>query len=169
MFEGKPVAGRGAAIDGASPTSKADTKHDSPSATDILAPMYARVGECVDFLKADDTGDGGGRPLVLCEYSHAMGNSNGNLHAYWRLFRRHPRIQGGFVWDWVDQGLKKWISAPTPLKNASGQCIENVKGEKVAAWGYGGDFNEPMDDGNFCMNGVVWPDRSPHPAMEEVR
>lgn len=128
------------------------------SATDVLCPMYARVEECVRLVEADDTGDGGGRPLILCEYSHAMGNSNGNLDKYWRLFRSHPRCQGGFVWDWVDQGIKTTVP---------GVCKEGRKG--VETWGYGGDFGEPLDDGNFCINGVVFPDRTPHPALEEVR
>lgn len=93
-----------------------------------------------------------------------MGNSNGNLHKYWDLFRSNPRCQGGFVWDWVDQGLRKAIPAPdVPAGAGAGVAA------KVETWGYGGDFMEPVNDGNFCVNGVVWPDRTPHPAMEEVR
>lgn len=141
------------------------------SATDILCPMYARVEECVRFVEADKDRDGrGGRPLILCEYSHAMGNSNGNLDKYWRLFRTHPRCQGGFVWDWVDQGLRKTLS-PSEVtakgKRGPGQGAGRG-GEGAQTWGYGGDFEEPMHDSNFCINGVVWPDRTPHPAMEEV-
>lgn len=170
MFEGSPSS------------SPPPQQQRSPS--DVICPMYARVEECVRFLEADDRklavdsgaggdsgggggggegggGEGGGRPLILCEYSHAMGNSNGNLSKYWELFRSNPRCQGGFVWDWVDQGLRRTIPAPeTPAGAGAAVGVET--------WGYGGDFMEPMDDGNFCVNGVVWPDRTPHPAMEEV-
>lgn len=134
------------------------------SATDILCPMYARVEECLRFVSADIDGDGGGRPLILCEYSHAMGNSNGSLDKYWELFRDHPRCQGGFVWDWVDQGLLTSVPVVGGGAGAKGEGAAEVQ-----TWGYGGDFTEPLDDGNFCINGVVWPDRAPHPAMEEVR
>lgn len=172
MFEGSPP-GSSAAPGG----KDKPTNHRPPSATDILCPMYARVEECIRFVEADDNnnksaendgsnGSGGGRPLILCEYSHAMGNSNGNLHKYWQLFRSHPRCQGGFVWDWVDQGICKTIAGPAARGGGGGDGREK-RGE-VVTWGYGGDFDEPVDDGNFCINGVVWPDRTPHPAMEEV-
>lgn len=169
MFEGSP-----------SPTAEMEDDPgkgaDGRSATDILCPMYARVEECVRFVEADADagGDSGGRPLILCEYSHAMGNSNGNLDKYWKLFRAHPRCQGGFVWDWVDQGLRKSIPAPANAvgeggKGSSGEGGSAEHGAVVQTWGYGGDFEEPVTDGNFCVNGVIWPDRTPHPAMEEVR
>lgn len=150
--------------------------------------MYARVEECVRFLEMDDEasrkseeawGESRGlRPLILCEYSHAMGNSNGNLHKYWELFRSNPRCQGGFVWDWVDQGLKAVLPAPTgagagadaALANGSRAASESdaAGGGVRRTWGYGGDFGPPGEDANFCINGVVWPDRECHPAMEEV-
>lgn len=141
------------------------------SATDVLCPMYSRVEECVRFVEADDDENGGGRPLILCEYSHAMGNSNGNLDKYWKLFRSHPRCQGGFVWDWVDQGLRKTIRvegghATANEVAAGGRTAPDLVATKT--WGYGGDFDEPTHDGNFCINGVIWPDREPHPAMEEA-
>lgn len=157
MFEGSPSASVPGAAGGG----------PQRSATDVLCPMYARVKECVWFVEADEDGDGGGRPLILCEYSHAMGNSNGNLDKYWKLFRSHPRCQGGFVWDWVDQGLRKSVPGP----GAAGAAVPRTRQEDagdVQTWGYGGDFGEPVNDGNFCINGVVWPDRTPHPAMEEV-
>lgn len=157
MFEGSSsVVAPGSARDGR-----------QRSATDVLCPMYARVEECVRFVEADDDGGGGGRPLILCEYSHAMGNSNGNLDKYWKLFRSHPRCQGGFVWDWVDQGLRKRVPGPRAGATVTGARAEDDTVD-VQTWGYGGDFGEPVDDGNFCINGVVWPDRTPHPAMEEV-
>ncbi|CAM9976291.1 unnamed protein product, partial [Ectocarpus sp. 13 AM-2016] len=165
MFEGSPPA----AASLRQQQEQEQEQEQSSSATDVICPMYARVEECVRFLQEDDRklaesddnggggGGGGGRPLILCEYSHAMGNSNGNLHKYWELFRSNPRCQGGFVWDWVDQGLRK--SIPGPPGGPGG----------VETWGYGGDFGEPVNDGNFCVNGVVWPDRTPHPAMEEFK
>lgn len=74
-------------------------------ATDVLCPMYARVGDCIKLIKMFPQ-----TPLVLCEYAHMMGNSGGNLADYWRAFKSYPRLQGGFIWDWVDQGLA--VSTP---------------------------------------------------------
>jgi beta-galactosidase len=89
----------------------------------------------------------------MCEYAHAMGNSTGNLQDYWDIIEKYPKLQGGFIWDWVDQGLLK----------------TNENGEKY--WAYGGDFGEAgiRSDGNFNINGLVWPDRSPHPGLYEVK
>eukprot|EP00924_Labyrinthula_sp_SR-Ha-C_P003057 snap_masked-scaffold_50-processed-gene-0.12-mRNA-1 protein AED:1.00 eAED:1.00 QI:0/0/0/0/1/1/2/0/1554 len=96
------------------------------------------------------------RPVVLCEYSHAMGNSSGNMHLYWKLFKssKYKQIQGGFIWDLVDQGL--------PLNK---QSVHNKD------WAYGGDFGliSGVEDKNFCINGIVFPDRSPHPALFEAK
>jgi len=85
-------------------------------------------------------------PLILCEYSHAMGNSNGNLHKYWDIFwdPQHPLIQGGFVWDWVDQGLER--------------ADRRGGGGRPPYWVYGGDFGEEVHDANFCINGLTGPD-----------
>ena len=80
-------------------------------------------------------------PLIQCEYAHMMGNSGGGLGDYWRGFRFHPRLQGGFIWDWVDQGISVCDSR------------DRLK------WAYGGDFGEIEHDGNFCLNGLNWPDR----------
>ncbi len=116
--------------------------------TDIVAPMYARIEELEAYAgKYDD------RPLVLCEYAHAMGNSVGNFKEYWDVIEKHRVLQGGFIWDWVDQGLVK--------RDESGKEY----------WAYGGDFG-PEDvpsDGNFCLNGLVDPDRRPKPALSEVK
>ncbi len=116
--------------------------------TDIWCPMYARIEEIETYAK-DDKND---RPLILCEYAHAMGNSTGNLQDYWDVIEKYPKLQGGFIWDWVDQGLLK----------------TNENGEKY--WTYGGDYGEEgiPSDGNFCLNGLVWPDRTPHPGLYEV-
>jgi beta-galactosidase len=118
--------------------------------TDIFCPMYARIPEIVGYANGDDD-----RPLILCEYSHAMGNSNGNLKDYWDAIESHEKLQGGFIWDWVDQGLRK------PVPNRPGEFY----------FGYGGDF-EPegvYHDDNFLMNGLVSPDREPHPGLLEVK
>ena len=112
---------------------------------DIIANMYASV-ELMEKL-ANDNPD---RPVILCEYSHAMGNSNGNIYKYWEAIEKHPHIQGGFIWDWVDQGILR--------KDGNGEW-----------YAYGGDFGETVHDSNFCINGLVSPDRSPHPALYEVK
>lgn len=118
------------------------------SNTDIVAPMYASISSIEEYAKSHTD-----RPYILCEYAHAMGNSVGNLQDYWDVIKKHDVLQGGFIWDWVDQGLVK--------------TSEN--GEEY--WAYGGDFG-PKDvpsDGNFCLNGLVDPDRTPKPALFEVK
>jgi beta-galactosidase len=121
---------------------------DSRPATDIICPMYAPIAQIKDYLRdhPDDP-----RPIVLCEYSHAMGNSNGSLGDYFDLFERHHGVQGGFVWEWVDHGILR----------------HDPQGR--AFWAYGGDFGDEPNDVNFCCDGLIWPDRKPHPAMEELR
>jgi len=116
--------------------------------TDIYNPMYAGIDQIENYAKKYSD-----RPLIMCEYAHAMGNSVGNLNDYWDVIRKYPNLQGGFIWDWVDQGLVK----------------KNNKGEEY--WVYGGDFG-PKDvpsDGNFCLNGLVNPDRGVKPALYEVK
>ncbi len=114
---------------------------------DMLAPMYPPVDRLI-ALAEDETET---RPIIMCEYAHAMGNSPGGLKEYWDAIARYPRLQGGFLWDWVDQGLRR-----TP---ADGE-----------AWfAYGGDFGDKPNDGNFCLNGIVDPDRAPHPGALELK
>jgi beta-galactosidase len=117
--------------------------------TDIYCPMYARIPEIEEYAK-DERND---RPLILCEYAHAMGNSTGNLQDYWDVIEKYPKLQGAFVWDWVDQGILQ----------------TDESGEKY--WSYGGDFGEEgvPSDGNFCLNGLTWPDRTPKPGLSEVK
>ncbi|SON49494.1 beta-galactosidase [Vibrio tapetis] len=132
------------------------------AATDIICPMYARVED--DQVYGPDPSvtpkmaikkwiglPNETRPLILCEYAHAMGNSIGNFHKYWQAFRQYPRLQGGFIWDWVDQGLTK--------TDANGQNY----------WAYGGDFGDTINDRQFCINGLIYPDRSIHPTLHEVK
>ncbi len=116
--------------------------------TDIMCPMYMRIPDMIKYIK-----DGGDKPLIQCEYAHAMGNSVGNLKDYWDVIEAEPQMQGGFIWDWVDQGL----------------LTTNDKGEKF--WAYGGDFGPDTvpSDGNFCLNGLVDPDRAIKPHLLEVK
>jgi beta-galactosidase len=117
--------------------------------TDIWCPMYAGINYLEKYAR-DPKSD---RPLIMCEYAHSMGNSTGNLQDYWNIIEKYPTLQGGFIWDWVDQGL----------------LVKNSEGDDY--WAYGGDFGEPggPSDGNFCINGLVSPDRTPHPALQEVK
>ena len=128
------------------------------AATDILCPMYARVDEDQPFpavpkwsLKKWIGLPGENRPLILCEYAHAMGNSLGGFAKYWQAFRQFPRLQGGFVWDWVDQSLTRYDENGQPWQ------------------AYGGDFGDKPNDRQFCMNGLVFADRTPHPALFEAQ
>lgn len=116
--------------------------------TDIVCPMYPSPAALEAYAQR-----GPYRPLIMCEYAHAMGNSLGNFREYWEIIDRYPCLQGGFVWDWVDQGL----------------VAENEQGE--AYWAFGGDFGGPEvpSDNNFCINGIVRPDRTPHPSYWEVK
>lgn len=117
--------------------------------TDIWCPMYASI-EYIERYALDPSSD---RPLIQCEYAHAMGNSVGNLQDYWDVIEKYPILQGGFIWDWVDQGLL------------------TSTGEGVSYWAYGGDFGDEgmPSDGNFCINGLVLPDRTGHPSLAEVK
>ncbi len=116
--------------------------------TDIFCPMYMRIKGMEDYAKTNP-----GRPLIQCEYAHAMGNSVGNLQDYWDVIEKYPVLQGGFIWDWVDQGL----------------MTKNEEGEEF--WAYGGDFGPDTvpSDGNFCLNGLVNPDRGVKPHLLEVK
>lgn len=128
--------------------------------TDIYCPMYAPPSALAAYASQPQS-----RPLILCEYSHAMGNSSGNMWLYWDLIFSKPYLQGGFVWDWVDQGLRQ------PQARAPGDVFLPVpKGAKFF-WAYGGDFGPPgtPSDDNFCCNGLVSPDRRPHPGLFEVK
>jgi beta-galactosidase len=116
-------------------------------ASDLVCPMYPQVADIIAYAE-DPRSD---RPLIMCEYAHAMGNSCGNLKEYWDAIKTYHGLQGGFIWDWVDQGLVK------------------VDEKGVEYWAYGGDFGDPINDVNFCINGLIFPDRTPHPAMWEYK
>ena len=114
--------------------------------TDIFVPMY------MPHAGVERYAQNGDKPIIQCEYAHAMGNSMGGFKEYWDIYRQYPTAQGGFIWDFVDQS-PRW-------KNKDG----------VEIFAYGGDFN-PYDasDQNFCNNGLIAPDRTPHPHMAEVK
>lgn len=117
--------------------------------TDIVCPMYPGMRDMKRYADAKDKK----RPYIMCEYSHAMGNSNGNFQEYYDLIRNSPHMQGGFIWDWVDQGIK--------TTNAEGKVF----------YAYGGDLGgyHLQNDENFCANGLVAADRTPHPGLYEVK
>lgn len=117
--------------------------------TDIVSPMYPAI----PYMKSYAADASKKRPFIMCEYAHAMGNSSGNFQEYFDIIKSSPHMQGGFIWDWVDQGIKTHD--------------ENGK----TYWGYGGDFGAGhlQNDQNFCANGLVAADRSLHPGIHEVK
>jgi len=125
----------------------AQSEATDPAYVDVLSRMYPRVENIVDLA----TKEIDNRPVVMCEYAHAMGNSVGNLKEYWDAIRSTRRLIGGFIWDWVDQGLRK--------KTTGG----------VEFWAYGGDYGDIPNDDNFLCNGIVQPDRKPNPSLYEVK
>ena len=117
--------------------------------TDIICPMYVSPDGCEEILQRNL-----GKPLIQCEYAHAMGNSMGNFKEYWDLIRKYPTYQGGFIWDFVDQAL----------------CWPSKDGGTDHIFAFGGDFNEyDPSDGSFNCNGVIAADRTLHPHAYEVR
>ena len=117
----------------------------APNFVDVVSVMYPGIEEMRNL--AYDHRDA--RPIVMCEYEHAMGNSNGSFKDYWDLFRSHRRFAGAFVWEWNDHGIR------------------TVDENGEVYWKYGGDFGDTPNDKNFCCDGLVGPDRKPHPAMWE--
>lgn len=117
--------------------------------TDIACPMYPSIADMKRYAERENPP----KPYIMCEFAHAMGNSTGNFREYFDIMEGHPHMQGGFIWDWVDQG------------------IDAVGNDGRHYWGYGGDFGAWMytHDENFCCNGLVSPDRTPHPGLREVR
>ena len=115
--------------------------------TDIYCPMYPTVDAITAYGQSAKS-----KPLIMCEYAHAMGNSLGNFADYWAVIRSHDNLQGGFIWDWMDQGI-------------------SAEKDGKAYWKFGGNYG-PKDipsDANFCINGLLFPDRTPHPHLAEVK
>jgi beta-galactosidase len=132
------------------------TTHVAPSAServasDIVCPMYPSIATVRSWAEWAERTGGDDRPMILCEFSHAMGNSNGSISAYVDAFFELPALGGGFVWDWRDQGLAE----------------TNAKGEFY--WAFGGHFGEAVHDMNFNCNGLTAPDGTPHPALMEYQ
>jgi len=119
---------------------------ESEAASDVESQMYTRPGNLEQFAMWNKK-----KPIILCEYSHAMGNSCGGLHKYWELFDRYPILQGGFIWDWIDQAI----------------LTKTEDGTEYLA--YGGDFGDKPNDGNFCGNGLIFADRTVTPKLYEVK
>jgi len=117
------------------------------ASVDVISRMYPSPEQWKKEADADTTG----KPYVLCEYAHAMGNGPGVLREYWDLFWSHPRMQGGFVWEWADHG------------------IEQTAADGRRWYAYGGDFGEFPHDGNFVCDGLVFPDRTPSPGLLELK
>ena len=117
------------------------------TASDIVCPMYPEIAAIVDHARSGLQR----HPLIMCEFSHAMGNSNGTLAEYWDAIESTPGLQGGFIWEFRDHGLVQELP------------------DGRQRWAYGGDFGDEPNDGNFVMDGMVWPDRRPKPAMWEHR
>ncbi|MEJ8843332.1 glycoside hydrolase family 2 TIM barrel-domain containing protein [Lacibacter sp. H375] len=117
--------------------------------TDIVCPMYPRVNDMKRYAENKSKT----RPYIMCEYSHAMGNSNGNFQEYFYIIRSSAHMQGGFIWDWVDQGYKQ--------QDKNGNTY----------WAYGGDMGSYNlhNDENFCSNGLIAANRTPHPGLYEVK
>lgn len=118
------------------------------SGFDFIGNMYASIEDVISLTTKNPD-----RPVILIEYIHSMGNSTGNFNKYWDVFEdpKYPRLQGGYIWDWVDQG----ISSKTK--------------DGVSYYSYGGDFGEKPTDGNFCLNGLIQPDRKVSPSLLEVK
>ena len=130
--------------------------------TDIFCPMYYPVSACEKYVKDPSSP----MPLIQCEYNHTMGNSGGNLKEYWDLVRKYPIFQGGFDWDFVDQGLHRKALKPMTIKNPEKMSNEELRKIEYC---YGGDYNnyDPSDN-NFNCNGIIGPDRQLNPHAYEV-
>jgi beta-galactosidase/beta-glucuronidase len=128
---------------------------DAP-ATDIIAPMYPSVEQLTRLGEKSDP-----RPVIMCEYAHSMGNSTGNLREYWDVVDALPRVQGGFIWDWVDQSFRATHQPPALPDGTTPAPVEYFT--------YGGDYGEIPTDGIFCCNGLVASDRTPHPGLLEYK
>ncbi len=119
------------------------------TATDIICPMYPPIDFIVNWARWAEETKRDDRPLIMCEYSHAMGNSNGSISEYVDAFFAEPALGGGFIWEWRDHGLAEIAENGRPY------------------WAYGGHFGEEQHDGNFCCDGLVGPDGTPHPGLRE--
>ncbi len=135
--------------------------HNNTEGSDIYCPMYYPVASCEKYCKNPNNT----KPLIQCEYNHTMGNSGGNLKDYWDLVRKYPIFQGGFDWDFVDQGLHRNIVKPMSI---DGGKLSNEELRKIE-YTYGGDYNKyDPSDNNFNCNGIIGPDRQLNPHAYEL-
>ncbi|MFN8488466.1 MAG: glycoside hydrolase family 2 TIM barrel-domain containing protein [Caldilineaceae bacterium] len=118
---------------------------DAPM-VDIVSPMYPSVDYLTKVAQKSAA-----RPVIMCEYAHSMGNSTGNLREYWAVAEQYTHVQGGYIWDWKDQGIRR------------------VTEEGVEWFAYGGDMGDTPNDGVFCFDGLLGPDRTPHPGLLEYK
>ncbi|WP_411345333.1 glycoside hydrolase family 2 TIM barrel-domain containing protein [Paenibacillus sp. WLX1005] len=121
--------------------------HSNVSVLDVESRMYASPADIIAYASDEQQT----KPLFLCEYSHAMGNGPGDLKQYWDAIYAHPRLMGGCVWEWADHGIEQ--------RDEHGQLY----------YAYGGDFGDQPNDGAFCIDGLVSPDRKPHPGLLELK
>ena len=130
--------------------------------TDVVCPMYSRPRSLERYSSRTPAPH---RPFILIEYTHAMGNSNGDLWSYWKQIYNKPYLQGGWVWDWADQGLRQPV-----VEDRNGRFLKVKPGDKTFE-AFGGDFGPEGTPGdqNFCCNGLVSADRTPHPALAEIK
>ncbi|HEV7961848.1 MAG TPA: glycoside hydrolase family 2 TIM barrel-domain containing protein, partial [Actinoplanes sp.] len=134
--------------------------YDGRTASDVVCPMYPTLEQIVAHARSGRQN----RPLIMCEYSHAMGNSNGTLAEHWAAIETTPGLQGGFIWEFWDHGLLQRIDPDAGEPGwAAGVAAPGYR------WAYGGDFGDEPNDGTFCADGLVFPDRTPKPAMYEHR
>lgn len=117
-----------------------------PDKTDVFTEMYPGVDRLIAMGEKDDP-----KPYFMCEYGHAMGNASGSLKEYWEAIRTYPRLIGGCVWEWADHGIRE------------------TAGSGETYFAYGGNYGDYPNDGNFCIDGLVSPDRQPHPSLIEVK
>ncbi len=137
--------------------------------TDIVCPMYASLERLIRY----ENDPGKTRPFIQCEYAHAMGNSTGDIWSYWRpIYAGAKKLQGGHIWDWVDQGMRTPVPASRKIEFMENPRSLPFDPKLGTFFAYGGTFG-PSDpgtsDGNFCANGLVAADRTPHPGLAEVK
>ena len=121
---------------------------------DMYSRMYPSTEEMEEYVRNGD------KPMLLCEYSHAMGNGPGCLEDYWELFYAHDELAGGFVWEWCDHSVDETVMSGSNPKNAL---------EARSRYFYGGDWGDKLNDGNFCIDGLTYPDRTPHTGLLEYK
>ncbi len=147
--QGNPLTGRHLKYNSEAYLENKATQYANPDdrpIVDVLSRMYLNLNQLENLAVNPEIT----RPVMMCEYAHAMGNSMGNMKEYWDVIRSKNRLIGGFIWDWIDQGLLE-------------------KRNEVPYYAYGGDYGDTPNDGNFCINGIVTSDRKPKPQIEECK